>query len=173
MKRCIILFLILLNLFSFAGCKQKKTDFVEPVVFYYCSDITDNNISDASFHNVFVPETHEGAGFSNDAVGLLSLYLNGPLAQDLVSPFPSGMTVIAVQTNNEKTTIILSDEFAELTGLDLTIACTCLAMTVFQWNECDFVEISAESVLLDKQSSITIEREKLVFSDNAYVFADD
>lgn len=173
MKRYSISILIVLLLFSFCGCKQKGTDFVEPVTFYYCNDIVSNEISSNDFYNVFVGETHEGAGYINNLQALLALYLQGPADEALITPFPDDLQILSIHEENLHIALIVSNDFASLTGLDLTIACTCLSMTVMELTGCNSVLISAESTLLDENDSITMTRDILVFSDNTYVVSED
>ena len=173
MKRYWISILVVLLLFSFCGCKSKGTDFVEPVTFYYCNDITSNEISGNDFYNIFVGETREGSGYINNLQTLLLLYLRGPADAALVNPFPDNLQILSLHEENLHVSLIVSDEFASLTGLDLTLACTCLSMTVMELTGCNSVLIAAESAPLDEKDSITMTRDMLVFFDNTYVVSED
>lgn len=169
MKQFCIALTIVALLLGMAGCKQENDDLLEPVSFYYCNDISSKD----DFEHVFVPELREGAGYSDNKPALLSLYLKGPENEDLISPFPAGTSVISVQWSNSHVYIVLSDHMAELTGLDLSMACTCLSMTVFDLYACQAVEISAEHKLLDDQKSIVLTADTLILSDTAYAVNTD
>ena len=173
MKRYWTLLVIILFLFALYGCGQTKSDFMEPVTFYFCRDIADTDMSNDDFHNVFVAETREGAGYTNNLIALLSLYLNGPITEELTSPFHLDVSVISYQTAGDSISIVLSDSFSAITGLDLTIACTCLSMTVMEFTGCNSVEISLQTALLDEQNSIVISREQLVFEDNTQMVLEE
>ncbi len=60
---------------------------------------------------------------------LLELYFRGPTQDDLISPFPDGTEVISVSQENG-TELSLSSAFFSLQGVDLAVACACLARTV-------------------------------------------
>lgn len=169
MKRLFLITIALVIVISLCGCNKKAEDFTEPVSFYYCNDIS----SKEDFEHVFVSETREGAGYTDNKPALLSLYLNGPEQENLVSPFPAELTLISVQHSNNRVSVILSDQLADISGLDLSIACTCLSMTVLELYGCEAVEISAEHKLLDEQRSIVFTADKLVLSDDAYIAVDN
>lgn len=169
MKRFVIVMILLALVIGMSGCMQKNEDFVNPVSFYYCNDISSKD----DFEHVFVPELREGAGYWDNKPALLSLYLTGPENEDLVTPFPAGLSIISVQHDNGQVRVVLSDQFADLTGLDLSIACTCLGMTVLELYGCDCVEISAEHKPLGEQKSIIITADMVVLADNDYTIGID
>ena len=171
MRRYFAIILITLTMFSLCACKQDNTEFNEPVTFFYCCDVTNESVSDDTFHNVFVAEIREGSGYKDDLPSLLTLYLQGPHSEELVSPFPTGLRVVSAYADSERVLIVFSDAIDSLTGLDLTIACSCLALTVFDSNECDYIEIAAETKPLDEQESIVITRDSLVLADDTYSFS--
>lgn len=173
MKRYLLWFLIVLLLFASTGCNQGSTDFLEPVNFYYCNDIAADDPSGNAFYNIFVAEVHEGAGYTDNLQALLSLYLQGPIDASLVSPFPAELQIISVEEADSKISIVVSNELASLTGLDLTIACACLSMTVMELLPCDSVQISAESALLDKHRAITMTQDLLVLIDDTHTVPAD
>lgn len=169
MKRFFVIVAILVFIVGLSSCVPKKEEFVEPVSFYYCNDISSKD----DFEHIFVPEQREGAEYLDNKPALLSLYLKGPESEGLVSPFPADLSVVSVQHDNSHVHIVLSDHLANLTGLDLSIACTCLSMTVLELYDCDAVEISAEHKLLDEQKSIVFTADILILSDDNHVIATD
>ena len=173
MKRFLLLLLVVLLLFASVGCKQNNADFLEPVSFYYCNDIAADDPSSNAFYNIFVAETHEGAGYTNNLHALLTLYVQGPIDEALVSPFPTGLRIVSVSENDSGVSIVVSNEMASLTGLDLTIACTCLYMTVVESSSYDSVQISAESVLLDEHEVITMMQDLLILTDETHTVPAD
>ena len=103
---------------------------------------------------------------AHHAEELLTLYLKGPNSDRLVSPFPTGCRLVECTVKNEKVTIVLSNELANLTGYDLTLACACLTLTASSlYPECA-VQIRAESELLDGMTDITMTSEDLLLIDN-------
>ena len=173
MKRYTNFILIFLVLLGFCGCRKKNTDYLEPVTFYFCNDISDTNMSSDDFHNIFVAEIHEGAGYTNNLLSFLSLYFTGPSSASLVSPFPTDTAVISYQMEEDHVCVVLSDSLASIDGLDLTIACTCLSMTVMEFTGCDSVEISLESSPLGNGDAIVMSKDMLVLSDSTQMIPEE
>ena len=81
----------------------------------------------------------------------LDLYFKGPASEDMISPFPSGTNIQAIQYTNSVPTLTLSGEFFSLMGVDLSVACCCLSKTV-----CEFTGRSS-IILIDETESIRME----------------
>ena len=81
----------------------------------------------------------------------LDQYLQGPESEEMISPFPAGTRILEIQYTNSIPTITMSGEFFSLMGVDLSIACCCLAKTV-----CDFTGRDS-MILLDETDSIRME----------------
>ena len=162
MKRIYLLLSILILLGALFGCgKQPKTEIVAPVTYYYHNDLEQKD----DFSNVFVAETRESVQFQEDLVALLNDYLTGPESEGLINPFPAGLEIISFAESGDTANIQLNDKIGTLSGIDLTMACSCLSLTVFDMTECDYVQISAENVLLSEQSFLTFSRESMVLRD--------
>ncbi len=139
MKKMLRFLLLVCLLLSLGACSFD--DPIEnPVEFYY------PRRADAylygSSDGVITGETRDVGG-AGDLKYLLTLYLQGPLDEFLVSPFPSGSTLLDVRTDAREITLILDAHFATLSGLDQTIACVCLARTCFGYTDAQSVRIIA------------------------------
>ena len=97
---------------------------------------------------------------------ILNNYLAGPKTKNLTNPFPGGTHLVSISLEQETATLILSDQIAELTGIDLTLACTCLSLTVKNMTGCAIVQIRAQNKLLDNQQSININTNTILLVDN-------
>lgn len=161
MKHILICFAIISVLLC--GCNPASTKIKEPVNFYYPVNIVEfNNAS-----GVISQETREAHGFQNKT-DLLSVYLEGPVAEWLSCPYPPDVEVISIDVVNETCTIILSKQFASITGIELTIACNCLGMTLTELFDVDTVEIKADNTILNGQKSIILSKDSfLLFDDSA------
>lgn len=93
---------------------------------------------------------------------LLEAYLEGPRDDSLISPFPDGTSLVHIAQEGESLSVILSDELAQITGIELTLACVCFAKTAISLTRVSHVEIRAESALLDGKSSVTINADALI-----------
>ena len=81
----------------------------------------------------------------------LDIYFKGPVSEDMISPFPAGTSVQAIQYTNSIPTLTLSGEYFSLMGIDLSVACCCLSKTV-----CEFTGRSSV-ILVDETESIRME----------------
>lgn len=148
MKRllCLILLLILL----LCGCGKG-----EQVIFYYrpVDYLTDHNGS------VLSPETRTVTGYSDNPQFLISLYLAGPLDQELESPFPKGTKLQSLLINGDQLTVQLYDLPQYLSDAEFALACACLSMTCMEFT-------STESItILCGDRSVTMDQSILTLSD--------
>lgn len=161
MKRWTAALLAFAILCALPGCTRKAPAPKSPVSFYYPAVEV---IYDGKTH-VIQAETREGAGYEEDIAGLLNLYLRGPISETLRSPFPGRVTVSHFSTTANTAILELSSEFSQLVGIDLTLACACIANTLFDLTQLQRVQIFATDAMLDSQASITLERDDLYFTD--------
>lgn len=169
MKRYLAILLILCLLFCACGRQSEDEDIQNPVSFYYHSNLE----SEDGFSNIIVAEIREGSGYEDATLDLLDLYLKGPVYGDLVNPYPAGVCVDSLAVYKDHMSITLSKEFSQLSGLELTLACTCLSMTLYELYDCSSVEISAKDSLLDGQDSVVYEKQDLLLSDDGYASPED
>lgn len=161
MKRWISLLLILVLLSSALGCVQSAPSPKVPVTFYYPAEKTVYDGKTAVIHK----EVRDGAGYEDDMEGLLNVYLKGPSSEALRSPFPRLVTVTRFASTANMAVVELSAGFAQLSGIDLTVACVCIANTLFDLTQLDRVQIIATDSQLDGQASIALDRDDFYFAD--------
>ncbi len=78
------------------------------------------------------------------AEGLLSLLFAGPESEELVSPFPAGVTLRSCVLTDGQLTVDLSEGYNGLSGIDLTLADSCIVLTLTQLEEVDRVYLTVE-----------------------------
>ena len=78
---------------------------------------------------VIASENRDASGHTGDMQYLLSLYLMGPLNQDLVPAFSENTHLLSHSSNGTRIYIELSDTSEDLTDADYSLACACLALT--------------------------------------------
>ena len=162
MKRLFAVLLCICTFLSLLGCSQKE-EIQKPVTFYYRRA----NITYEGSDGVVSTEQRESAGHEKDIPYLLGEYLDGPRSSELAQTFPDGMFVVSIQYADNMAKIIFSFHLAELRGIDLTVACACITMTVIELTGVDSVQISAAGALLDDYQSITMDRSCLFLLDGS------
>jgi hypothetical protein len=153
---CLALVLSLLLL----GCGKEET-IENPVIFYYRTA----EITYFGANGVIDYEKREAGVRADDYIRLLNEYLLGPNTEGLDRTFPNGTAVQELTINEGRVKIVLSKAFAELTGVDLSIACACLTLTTCLLTGTKSAEISADSALLDGSPVITMVYSQLVLED--------
>lgn len=162
MKRCICILLIM-TLIAFCGCSnQEQAEYAE-AAFYYCTD----TIQYDSDNGVFASENRKIDQNSDNITTVINAYLSGPLDDELISPFPSNASVVDFAQNGKTATITLSRHFARLTGIDLTVACSCITLTLNRLLGVDCVVICADELQLDGKTSVTMHIRDVVLWDDA------
>lgn len=67
----------------------------------------------------------------------------------------------------------LSEEFAGLSGADLSLAITCISMTFSQLDDVSSVEVSVENNLLNGKESIRLNGSRILLKDNSLAIAEN
>ena len=160
MKHFVSILLAFSLVFCLLGC-AKDAPPRKPVNFYYPATETVYDGEAEILH----PEVRESANFDEDITGLLNLYLQGPVSESLRSPFPDRVTVTRYAATSNTAILVLSNEFAQLVGIDLTLACACISRTLLDLTGLDRVQIYATDALLDGQASLTLERDDIHYMD--------
>ncbi len=166
MKKCLNLLLMLAVLLSLAGCQKppQAEDPDQPVRFYYCHA---GELPFGQADSVITHEVRSGAGLLPDSQLLLSEYLKGPESEDLASPFPKGTALLALENKNGVVYVTFSDEFAALSGMDLTLACACFAKTAGELLNAKYVILQAKTLPLGSSKQIPIFLDNLLLLDDS------
>lgn len=158
MKRCTIIILLISLLAALCSCSSQGSSTTD---FYYLTAAVQYDSEDG------VITAEKRSKNESDALVLLTEYLKGPASKQLISPFPDGCRLLSCDQNENVLQITVSNEFATLTGYDLTLACACLTLTARSVFPVTTVEIRAESELLDGKSVITMNPEDLLLIDSS------
>jgi len=161
MKKISLLICISLIICIFGGCAAKKQEFQTPVNFYYAKkDITYNSVS-----GVLQPEVREGAGFHGNLTACLRAYMLGPSSQDLQQLIPTDVYMVSCQEDEESVSVVMSNTFSQLSGVDLTTACSALLMTIHDYKGANVLHISVKDGLLDDMAVLTLSMDDIVLID--------
>lgn len=161
MRKHLCLFLCLSLLFCLLACSRKEP--VEPAEFFYW----ESSLSNDPQHSVIGSEIRETASHPG-YIKTLDLYLKGPESNKFNPTFPQGTKIVSMSQAPNSVFLVLSDEFASLRGIELSIACICLAKTTIHLTGCTAVTIQAESLPLDGEKNVTLNDSGVLLYDNYY-----
>ena len=126
MKKTLCFFLAFIFMLSLCACRQNSQQIIAPANFYYLTEPSNYQAK------AITPEVRETAEVSGDLKALLQLYINGPVSEDYINPFPKNITVLSVDVASTTASIQLSNRFTQLSEADMTSACACLTLTVLE-----------------------------------------
>lgn len=99
-------------------------------------------------------EHHTLSNTAEPVEELLTLLFSGPAeGSALVSPFPNGVTVLSWRQEEGRLTVDLSEQYGDLSGIDLTIANSCLTLTLCQLEVMASVSVTVEGNTLFYQTT--------------------
>lgn len=153
MKRILSFLLILALMFPLWGCSKGIQD---EAVFYYRRAEFRYGEENA----VVVPEQRDITGHVGDLSFLISLYLMGPLEEELESPFPKNTRLISVSPVVGAVRIELSNLNDSITDSRFSLACACLALTCLELTDTQEVTITSGD------RSVTMDRDSIVLHDS-------
>lgn len=158
MKRVLCFFLCVVLLLPLYGCNGE--DVKAPADFYYLQ----KEYTFGSENSVISAEVRETSGFWTLKL-LLAEYLRGPRDPNLLSPFPPGTYVVDILQEDTEITVTMSDSISNLTGIDLTLACSALAKTLIGLTGAEQVQIQAITATIGGERCIILTEEMLTFLD--------
>jgi len=165
MKRFLCMLLIVALCLS--GCAIGQGRFQDPVTFYYLRDYSNADNRDTFFsEGALGGETREAGDHRKDLNYLLSIYLQGPLDENLRSPFPRGCRPMDIRQEDGMLHLVLSPAITELSEMELTVACACLAKTCMELTDADTIQIEGSSLDGTVTVSRTIARDTIIFGED-------
>ncbi len=160
MKKAICLFLCCISLLLCFGCTEEALEIQEGLCLYYpAAQLSYQPGSRAIGSESRTLDEHA------DLAQILNIYFRGPEAEYLLPAFPVGLRIVKTTTEDKTVYITVSSHMAELSGLELTMACACLTLTTLELTGAETVVINAEDALLDGQKSITMDKNTLLLTD--------
>lgn len=145
MRRLLAMLLALTCLFL-SGCGGTQNEETgTPVVLYYET----KGVEDLSAGTAVSSETRYLSTLSLQE--LLDIYMSGPKAEELTSPFPAGARVLDMIPEEDALTLIMSGEYFTLVGVELSVANCCLASTICAYTGLESV------MLMDEMKTIQMD----------------
>ena len=102
MKKCLSLILVLVLMLGLIGCKKQQT-----FSFYYPRTEILYSVNDGAI----APEERKVEVSDPSLDFLLKLYLEGPVSQDLRTPFPKGTALTGLKFQEDSIYVLLSPSF--------------------------------------------------------------
>lgn len=152
---------VMLCLLLLTGCTGSFSS--DEPHFYYLK----NDISFSGSASVIASEFFSNIDTSTDLLPIMEEYLKGPDSGFLHSPFPENIQIFLAEQRDRTVILEFNDALAELTGMDLTLACACVAMTCLELTDADNVSIRARGATLDGAAQITMDADSLLLWDNS------
>ena len=162
MKRFLIILAAILAIILGAAFLTPFREIQDHVTFYYAQ----SDFSYASPEGVIGAEIREVNGRCDDLPYLLALYLEGPLAPSLTSPFPGKGTtqILELERKDQVIEVKLSNLDVTMTDSQFSLACACLTKTCLGLTDAQAVKINSGS------RCVTMDHHNLmVFDESASV----
>ena len=152
---------ILLCLLLLTGCTGPFSS--DEPHFYYLK----NDISFSGDSSVIASEFFSSIDTSTDLLPIMEEYLKGPDSGSLHSPFPEGIRIFLAEQREDTVILEFNDALAELSGMELTLACACAAMTCLELTDAENVSIRSRGATLDGAAQITMNADSLLLLDGS------
>ncbi len=161
-KRGLVLFVAVVLVILW-GCQQR----IEPSIpesgtrFYYKTpgEKLKNDRTAIKFEERDISE------FETDYAQVFETYLKGPEDSALESPFPKSVQLVSAKMIGTQLNLMLSENYADLSGVDLTLACTCITLTGLELPGVESVAIRAQSRTLNGKWEIVMNQDKFLTED--------
>ena len=162
MKKGCCLYLIVILLLSLCSCAVERQPPEGSVAFYYQR----SSIDPAESGGVISKDYQVLSVPSSDYISVLKTYLQGPVSDPLHRVFPTGITLIELDIHGKQADVVLGGTFGALEGMDRTIFCACLTLTV-----CDLT--GAEQLSIYREQDETAGEPVSVMRPEEIVLLDD
>ena len=137
MKRWIAM---LLTLLALTGCAADPVETTEESEYGLWFAVSRNSVRDNTFAIAREDRVWNGQPTARQ---LMDALLKGPEGEGMYRPFPSGVSVRSITMDEKHATlrVDMSEQYGGLAGYDLTVADSCIAMTLCQLPDVEHVEV--------------------------------
>lgn len=147
------------------GCTQTNADGSEEGLYFYYLDNLSDYDTFGSPDGALEAEARTFPDGIPDYVQLLNLYFEGPESDRLRSPFPEDLRCLETSLDESVLTVILSDAYDSLQGINRTLAAGCIVKTL-----CQLEHISG--ICLETEHNASLSGEPKVLTVNDFVCED-
>lgn len=152
-------------LLATGGCAARKADTGggdgQSYLIYYSA------LSNEEGESAVEGESHVLSQGQKTVPGLMELLLEQPQSPELTTPFPSGLQLLDWQLKEGVLHLDLSDQYYNLSGVNLTLADACLTLTLCQLEEVDSVYVTVEGHELPYRAIQQLSAENILLAGGA------
>ena len=160
MKKVLKIISLLLLSIILCGCIAEQSSLKRPIPFYYVSQSIEYGDAEG-----YIQAEQRECVHCNNISEIISLYMSGPISEDLYSPFPSGVRILLVEESGSTITLTISDQINKTDKLSINLSCACLAYTILSATPAQTVVIRAERGFDSIEGYLTYTKEGLLFFD--------
>lgn len=162
MKRRLSLLLAAALLLTAVSCAAPETAAQEGYALYYLTDTELHQGGDAIAAEYCALELPEDP--ARAAERLLERYWQGPQSEDLTSPLPAGLQLLSVEEQAGRLTLDVSGQYGALSGVELTLADSCLTLTLTQLSGIYSVTVLVRGRALEYRARQELRRRDVLLS---------
>ena len=163
MRKFLCILLSLVCLFGILGCSREEKIPENAVTVYFKTANYDYGAEEGMIGKTYLDTN----GHEDDYSYLINTYLHTTPAEGFASTFPQGVSLVRFRLESLTANVTLSNHMKDCTGMDLTIALTCLTRTIISMTGCQEVILSAEDTLLNGEKFITLNADSFLLSDHS------
>ena len=168
MRKRYCVYLIVILLLSLCSCTVKQQPPEGAVAFYYQR----SSIDPAESDGVISKDYQVLSVSSSNYISVLKAYLQGPVSDPLHKVFPMGITLIDLDIHGRQADIVLGGTFDTLEGMNRTIFCACLTLTVCDLTGAQQVSIYREQDAPKDEPVAVMRPEDIVLLDDCTLEVD-
>lgn len=168
MKRGLCLLSVLILLLSLLGCSAQNKTPAGGVAFYY----QQSAIQPAQSGSIISKDMHILSDPDSNYTSILNTYLQGPISDPLHRIFPTGIVLSRLNVEKKNTDVVLGGSFSSLKGMELTIFCACLTLTVCDLTGTQQVSIYYETDYPESDPAVVMRPEEIVLLDDCKIEVD-
>lgn len=143
-----------------AGCSESPAS--DAPTFYYLLAQPEFG-SDGS---IIGSESRPSAEGNNQLRYLLALYLSGPIDESLRSPVPNSTAIMDLHFEGISLHLTMNGAFSTLSSVDITKACACIALTVFDCSNAQSIVIHYTETASGVTKALEFSRDSLLLHDS-------
>ena len=158
MRKYMILLLALALLF--VGCSSSINDSNSEYFYYYQASALYDNTEKIIYAQPISTGIKEMS-----LKEITSKYLQGPTLENVDPPFTKDTVIVEITEEADNLTIVLSNDCSAMQQLELSLAGSCLAKTLFQFTQAQSITIQSEDGFSYIEKDLTFTRSNILTED--------